>query len=143
MEARPPLSGRLFAAWGGHLKKHSKKHQFARCMWQRNLQAWECAWVYRTKIGFMEPWVGEMCDPHRPWGLGCKVCRLAGVDNAHARGAIRAKSSRCRRTATHRQAGWMQLLVVTQVPRSTVPTTPQSRDTVAGQAEQGYRREPP
>ena len=112
-------------------------------MWQRNLQTWECALAYRTKIEFMEPWVDEIYDPHLPWGLGCNVCRLAGIDSAYARGTIRAKSSRCRRTAMHRQAGWMQQLVVTQVPRSTVPTTPQSRDTVADQAEQCYRREPP
>ena len=44
--------------------------------------------VYRTKPGRMEPWVEEMCDPQRPWGLGCNLRRLAGVDNAYARGEI-------------------------------------------------------
>ena len=36
----------------------------------------------------MEPWIEEICDPQRPWGLGCKLCRLAGMDNAYARGEI-------------------------------------------------------
>ena len=62
------------------------------CVWQRNLQKWECALVYRTKPGRMEPWVEEMCDPQRPWGPGCKLCRLAGIDNASARGVTRAKN---------------------------------------------------
>ncbi len=44
--------------------------------------------MYRTKSGHMEPWIEEICDPQRPWGLGCKLCRLAGVDNAYASGEI-------------------------------------------------------
>ena len=142
-EGKAPSARRFFETWDEHLKKHGKNHRCGRCVWKRNRRTWEWLLVYRTKSGHMEPWIEEICDPQPPWGLGCKLCRLAGMDNAYARGDIRATSSRCRRTATHRQAGWMQLLVVTQVPRSTVPTTPQSRDTVAGQAEQGYRREPP
>ena len=82
----------FFETWDEHLKKHGKKHRCARCVWQRSRQKWECALVYTTKHGLMEPWVEEICDPQRPWGLGCKLCRLAGIDNAYARGEIRGKN---------------------------------------------------
>ena len=40
----------------------------------------------------MEPWIEGICDPQRPCGLGCNVCRLAGMDSAYARGEIRGKN---------------------------------------------------
>ena len=44
--------------------------------------------MYKTQNGGYETRIEELYTPQRRWGLGCKLCRIAKLNNAYARGEV-------------------------------------------------------
>lgn len=51
---------------------------------------WAQQLTYETEGG-TGTWLEQRCDPSHPWGLGCKVCRWAGLAGPFAQTAVRCE----------------------------------------------------
>ena len=75
--------------WFEHLRRFGSDHRCPRCRWMRDRAAWIKELTYQDSSGEVGSWVEEVHGPGRPWGLGCKVCRWAGLTDIFARGLVR------------------------------------------------------
>lgn len=55
----------------------------------RNKDVWRQCLTYKDTEGNVGTWVEEHCTFEHPWGLGCKVCRWAGVQTLFGVGDAR------------------------------------------------------
>ena len=68
--------------WQEHVRTYGEKHYCARCRYHRNRDNWHKTLTYTDKDGEEGTWLEERCDAGHLWGLGCKVCRWDGAQNA-------------------------------------------------------------
>ena len=73
-----------------HIRKHGQNHQCPRCRSMRHREEIFKTCTYQCPSGSIGTWVEEVCRPGRPWGLGCKLCRWAGVNSIWSRGCVRS-----------------------------------------------------
>jgi len=60
-----------------HRKRFGEKHRCPRCRWLRGglREQAMLEFTFCDEDGTTGCWVEEVCSPHHPWGLGCKLCR--------------------------------------------------------------------
>jgi hypothetical protein len=73
-----------------HIRKHGQNHQCPRCRFMRHREEIFKTCTYQCPSGSIGTWVEEVCRPGHPWGLGCKLCRWAGVNSIWSRGCVRS-----------------------------------------------------
>ena len=76
--------------WVEHVRKFGPGHQCPRCRWMRGRDEWLPQLTYEAPNGEVGSWVEEVSGPAIPWGLGCKICRWAGLRSIFARGEVRS-----------------------------------------------------
>ena len=83
--------GLVKETWAEHVRVHGPHHKGPRCRFTRCRDKYEAALTYDLGNGESGTWLEQVCTAEHAWGLGCKLCRWAGKDNAFARGEIRGE----------------------------------------------------
>ena len=76
-------------SWEEHRNRCTRR-QCPRCRFMRHRRTWLSELTYTDTAGKAVTWLEEVSTPSHAWGLGCKICRLAGGDSKLARGVQRS-----------------------------------------------------
>ena len=96
----------MFETTPEHLERHNYPSQVRhchRCFWAHNQKQWERQCVFQdNRTGETLVWLQETANPMKQvWGLGCILCRNAGIKNTFARFRASAKLSNILRHGNH------------------------------------------